>query len=56
MHPCTPPPIDALPDLILGMAFYPLEEGGTNLCNVVPHPIVWNLGPPVCTHHFAQNV
>ena len=34
------------PDLILGAAFYPLEEGGTNLCNVVLHPIVWNLGPP----------
>ena len=44
------------PDLILGMAFYPLEEGGANLCNVVPHPIVWNLGPPVWVHHFAQNM
>ena len=27
-----------LPALILRLAFYPLEEGGTNLCNMVPHP------------------
>ena len=24
----------------------PLEEGGADKCNVVSHPIVWNLGPP----------
>ena len=35
------------PALILRLAFYPLEEGGTNLCNMVLHPIVWNLGSPV---------
>ena len=44
------------PALILRLAFYPLEEGGANLCNMVLHPIVWNLGPPVWVHHFAQNV
>ena len=44
------------PGLILGMAFYPLEEGGTDQCNVVPHPIVWNHGPLVQVHHFAHNV
>ena len=44
------------PDLVLGMAFYPLEEWGANLCNVVPHPIVWNLGPLIWAHRFAQNV
>ena len=44
------------PALILRLAFYHLEEGGANLCNMVPHPIVWNLGPPVWVHHAAQNV
>ena len=42
-----------LPDLILGMAFYSLEEGGTNQCNVVPYPIVWDFGRMVRAHHFA---
>ena len=40
------------PGLVLGMAFYPLEEGGTDKHNVVLHPIVWNLGPPVWVHHL----
>ena len=45
-----------LPGLILRTAFYPLEEGGTDKRNVVPHPIVWNLGPLVWAHRFAHNV
>ena len=45
-----------LPALILRPAFYPLEEGGANLCNMVLHPIVWNLGPPVWVHCITQNV
>ena len=44
------------PVLILRLAFYPLEEGGANLHNMVLHPIVWNLGPPVRVHCAAQNV
>ena len=45
-----------LPGLILRTAFYPLEEGGADKHNVVLHPIVWNLGPPVRAHHFAHNM
>ena len=45
-----------LPGLILGRAFYSLEEGGANQRNMVPHPIVWNLGPSVWAHRFAHTM
>ena len=45
-----------LSDLILGTAFYSLEEGGANQHNVVPHPIVWDFGCTVRAHHFAHNM
>ena len=45
-----------LPYLILRSAFYPLEEGGTDMCNMVPDPIVGNLGPLVWVHCITQKV
>ena len=45
------------PVLILRTAFYPLEEGGTNLHNMVPHPIFWNPGPPCSgASHLPRHV
>ena len=48
--PVLPPPIDIASALILRPAFYPLEEGGTNLWNMVPHPIVLESWPPLFGH------
>ena len=44
------------PILILRPAFYSLEEGSTDMCNMVLDPIVWNLGPSVWAHCIAQKV
>ena len=44
------------PNLILRSAFYSLEEGGTDMHNMVPDPIVGNLGPFVWVHCITQKV
>ena len=44
------------PNLILRSAFYSLEEGGTDMHNIVPDPIVGNLGPLVQVHCITQKV
>ena len=45
-----------LPVFVLRPVFYSLEEGGTNMCNMVLHPIVRNLGPSVWAHCITQEV
>ena len=44
------------PIFILRPAFYPFKEGSTDVHDVVPDPIIWNLGPSVWVHCVAQEV
>ena len=44
------------PILILRPAFYSLEEGSTDMHNMVLDPIVWNLGLSVWVHCITQKV
>ena len=44
------------PNLILRSVVYSLEEGSTDVRNMVLDPIVWNLGPSVGAHCITQKV
>ena len=56
MHLHAPPPIDAARSHIENGFSIPLKKGGTNQCNVVLHPIVWDFGRMIQVHRFAHNV
>ena len=44
------------PIFVLKPAFYSFKERSTDMCNVVPNPIIWNFSPLIWVHCVAQEV